>query len=143
LVVFVGQSNVGASVNRRAQALRGFRQQSSASCQNSRGNLLIRCSSHHCVVVIYHSACTAQERCVKDMVSHRMLLAAPHAIGRRSAGILNAERGFRMLSGDFEQLTRPQNKSHDVIDLDRNVSCEQYISMRHSNVTEQRISLKF
>jgi hypothetical protein len=29
-----------------------------------------------------------------------------------------AGRGFRALSGDFEQVTRPQNKSHDVIDMD-------------------------
>jgi hypothetical protein len=32
-----------------------------------------------------------------------------------------AERGFRTLRGDFEQVTRPQNKLHDVIDMDRNV----------------------
>jgi hypothetical protein len=31
----------------------------------------------------------------------------------------DAERGFRTLSGDFKQVTRPQNKSHDVIDVDR------------------------
>jgi hypothetical protein len=49
----------------------------------------------------------------------------------------DAERGFRTLSGDFEQVTRPQNKSHDVIDMDRNVSCEQYISTRHSSVRKE------
>jgi hypothetical protein len=42
-----------------------------------------------------------------------------------------------MLSGDFEQVTRPQNKSHDVIDMDWNVSCEQYISTRHSSVRKE------
>jgi hypothetical protein len=60
----------------------------------------------------------------------------------------DAERGFRTLSGDFEQVTRPQNKSHDVINMDRNVSCELYISTRHNifrrdtRATERRISLK-
>jgi hypothetical protein len=60
----------------------------------------------------------------------------------------DAERGFRTLSGDFEQLTRPQNKSHDVIDRDRNVSCELYISPRHNifrrdtGASEKRISLE-
>jgi hypothetical protein len=60
----------------------------------------------------------------------------------------DAERGFRTLSGDFEQVTRPQNKSHDVIDMDRNVSCELYISTRHNifrhdtRASEKRISLE-
>jgi hypothetical protein len=36
----------------------------------------------------------------------------------------DAERGFRTLSGDFEQVTRPQNKSHDVIDMDRSPPVE-------------------
>jgi hypothetical protein len=36
----------------------------------------------------------------------------------------DAERGFRTLSGDFEQVTRPQHKSHDVIDLDRSPPVE-------------------
>jgi hypothetical protein len=49
----------------------------------------------------------------------------------------DAEPGFRTLSGDFEQVTRPQNKSHDVIDTDPNVSCEQYISTRHSSVRKE------
>jgi hypothetical protein len=48
-----------------------------------------------------------------------------------------AERGFQRLSGDFEQVTRPQDKSHDVIDMDRNVSCEHYISTRHSSVRKE------
>jgi hypothetical protein len=60
----------------------------------------------------------------------------------------DAERGFRTLSGDFEQVTRPQNKSHNVIDVDRNVSCELYISARHNifqrdtRASEKRISLE-
>jgi hypothetical protein len=45
-------------------------------------------------------------------------------IGRGCAGISNAERGFRTLSGYFEQVTRPQNKSHDVIDMDRSLPVE-------------------
>jgi hypothetical protein len=36
----------------------------------------------------------------------------------------DAERGFRTLSRDFEQVTRPQNKSHDVIDMDRSPPVE-------------------
>jgi hypothetical protein len=41
----------------------------------------------------------------------------------------DAERGFRTLSGDFEQVTQPQNKSHDVIDMDRSppVELQKYI----------------
>jgi hypothetical protein len=44
----------------------------------------------------------------------------------------DAERGFQTMSRDFEQVTRPQNKWHDVIDMDWNVSCELYISTRHN-----------
>jgi hypothetical protein len=60
LVVFVGPPNVGASVDRGASALRGFRQQT---------------SSASCLLSVYFflriSACTlqyitVQERCAKD-----------------------------------------------------------------------------
>jgi hypothetical protein len=49
----------------------------------------------------------------------------------------DAEGGFRTLSGDFKQVTRPQNKVHDVIDIEWNVSCKKYISTRHSSVKKE------
>jgi hypothetical protein len=40
----------------------------------------------------------------------------------------DADRGFRTLIGDFEQVTRALNEVDDVIDMDRNISCGQYIT---------------
>jgi hypothetical protein len=37
-------------------------------------------------------------------------------------------QNWKTPSGDSEKVTRSQNKSHGVIDMDRNVSCEQYFS---------------
>jgi hypothetical protein len=45
-----------------------------------------------------------------------------------------AERGFRT------SLSRALNEIYDVIDMDRNVSCEQYISTRHSIVRKEPVS---
>jgi hypothetical protein len=45
-----------------------------------------------------------------------------------------------MLSGDFKQVTRALNEIDDVIDMDLNVSYEQYISTRHSSVKKEPVS---
>jgi hypothetical protein len=68
---------------------------------------------------------------------HRSTAEYVYVVTQSAAESEDAERGFRMLSGDFEQVTRPQNKSHDVIDMDRHVSCEHYISTRHSSVRKE------
>jgi hypothetical protein len=52
----------------------------------------------------------------------------------------DADRGFLTLSGDFEQVTRALNEVDDVLDIDRNVSCEQYISTRHLSVRKEPAS---
>jgi hypothetical protein len=49
----------------------------------------------------------------------------------------DAEREFRTLSRDFEQVTRALNEIDDVIDMDQNASCEQYILTRHSSVRKE------
>jgi hypothetical protein len=64
LVVFVGPLNVGASVDKRAPALRGFRQQtSSGSCLLSVYFLTSLCGSNLPVHALY---ITLQEKCAKD-----------------------------------------------------------------------------
>jgi hypothetical protein len=63
---------------------------------------------------------------------HRSTAEYVYVVTQSAVESEDAERGFLTLSEDFEQVTRPQNKSHDVIDMDRNVSCELYISTRHN-----------
>jgi hypothetical protein len=50
----------------------------------------------------------------------------------------DAEQGFKTLSGDFEQVTRALHEIDDVIDMDRNVSCEQYILTRQSSIRKKQ-----
>jgi hypothetical protein len=68
---------------------------------------------------------------------HRSIAEYCYVLTQCAVESEDAEWGFRTLSGDFEQVARPQNKSYDVIDMDRNVSCEQYISTRHSRVRKE------
>jgi hypothetical protein len=49
---------------------------------------------------------------------HRSTAEYLYVVTQSAVESEDAERGFRTLSGDFEQVTRPQNKSHDVIDMD-------------------------
>jgi hypothetical protein len=71
---------------------------------------------------------------------HRSTAEFFYVVAQSDVESEDAERGFRTLSGDFEQVSRALNEIDDVIDMDRNVSCEQYISTRHSSVRKEPVS---
>jgi hypothetical protein len=55
---------------------------------------------------------------------HRSTAEYVYLVTQSAVESEEAERGFQTLSGDFEQVTRPQNKSHDVIGMDRSPPVE-------------------
>jgi hypothetical protein len=117
-----------------------------------RGGCKFSCTPPPVELKKYHESAVDSEdnvTCTRDRVAHekkfteclkkrhRSTAEYFYMVTQSAVESEDAKRGFRTLSGYFEQVTRPQNKLHDVIDMDRNVSCEQYISKRHSSVRKE------